>query len=132
MTGQSLGAWIALALAVSANVGANLALRESAKASRGLTGGDRGLFEILWAVLTNPMLLIGGGLAGVLLVAYWYALRGIPVVIAYPLVTGLAMAGIAIGSWLVFGEQLEPRAYAGIGLIMLGATLLASGGQGVG
>ncbi len=111
--------WLALIIAVSANVASNHAFKMAV--SRWTSDGE----GHWWTLIVDPVFWIGLGLAGVLLGAYLYALRAIPLSIAYPSVTGLAMVGIAITGTQILGESLSQSNIAGIGLIAVGVFLLA-------
>ena len=111
--------WLALIVAVLANVAANVAFKKA------MTGGERidGASAML-AYLAEPWLWAGGLFAGLLLACYLYALQGIQLPVAYPVVTGLAMLGIAVAGITAFGEQVSVmRAFAML-LIVSGVVLL--------
>lgn len=113
--------WFALLLCVFANVSANMAFKHVMSGAPG---------ELKWQTLvgiaTQPWLWFGFLMAGVVLSAYLYAIREVPISMAYPVVTSLATIGMAIaGSWL-FGEILGWRAIAGIACVMCGVLLIFS------
>ena len=111
--------WTALLLAVAANAIANIAFKEAIQ-RHAIDKSPRGLLQLLF----EPWLWIGGAFAGLLLVCYLYALKGIALNVAYPAVTGLAMLGVAIGSVVVFGETLSLQRGFAMLLILAGVVLL--------
>lgn len=118
MSSASWIGWAALAAAVAANVGANLLLKHAV--GRAGEGGG--------GILQNPPVLAAGiVLAGCLLGFYLVALRHLPVSLAYPVVTGTAMVGIAVFSALLFSEPLGAGKLAGIAGIVIGTVLVLRG-----
>ncbi len=113
--------WLALLLCVFANVSANMAFKHV------IGGAPAELnWQTLLGIATEPWLWFGFMMAGVVLSAYLYAIREVPISLAYPVVTSLATIGMAIaGSWL-FGEILGWRAIAGIGCVLGGVLLIFS------
>ena len=117
MSAASWIGWAALAAAVAANVGANLLLKHAV--GRAGEGGG---------ILQNPPVLAAGVLlAGCLLGFYLVALRHLPVSLAYPVVTGTAMVGIAVFSAILFAEPLGAGKLAGIAGIVIGTVLVLRG-----
>jgi multidrug transporter EmrE-like cation transporter len=111
--------WIALAGAVAANVVANLALKIGA--TSGVTPTTR---DHLFSGWQSPWLWAGVGAAGLLLVCYVGAIRGIALSVAYPTVTGFSMVGVTIVSSWALGEPLGLRSVAGTGLVIVGVAVL--------
>jgi multidrug transporter EmrE-like cation transporter len=114
------GYWVALLIAVGANVFANVALK-LAVSELSLPLDARALLTLAsvpwaWAGMASVMLL---------LVSYLIAIRGIALSIAYPTVTGLAMAGIIVSGCVVLSEPLSVQKITGVGLILTGILLLA-------
>ncbi|MGI1662769.1 DMT family transporter [Palleronia sp. KMU-117] len=122
MTGTPWIGWAALTVAVAANVGANILLKHAVGLGQKPASGGGSLFT------QNPPVLIAGVLlAGVLLGFYLLALRHLPVSIAYPVVTGAAMIGIAVLSSILFSEPLSLGKMVGIaGIILCTALILRS------
>ena len=56
-------------------------------------------------------------LAGIVLLSYLYAIRTLPIGLAYPMVTGLATLGTFFVGSLVFGDAMGARALGGVTLI---------------
>jgi multidrug transporter EmrE-like cation transporter len=119
-TGNSMSKWLPLLLCAAANIGANLALKQAV--------GGRALefsWAALFAVLRDPFLWLGFVLAGIVLLSYLYAIRTLPVGLAYPMVTGMATLGTFFVGSLVFGDALTARAVGGVVLIAAGIILVS-------
>lgn len=114
------GYWVALLLAVGANILANTALK---LAVRDVTTPIDA--RALLGLASAPWAWIGVASAAALLVLYLIAIRGIDLGIAYPAVTGLAMAGIVVAGCAVFSEPLGLQKVIGVGLVFAGVVLLA-------
>lgn len=122
MTENAWIGWAALAAAVAANVGANLLLKHAVGLGQKPESGGGSLLT-----QNPPVLAAGIILAGCLLVFYLLALRHLPVSIAYPVVTGTAMVGIAIFSTALFSEPLSLGKMVGIIGIILSTALILRG-----
>ena len=112
--------WLALLLCAGANIGANLALKRAV--------GGRALeftWPALFALLRDPFLWLGFALAGLVLLSYLYAIRTLPIGLAYPVVTGLVTLGTFFAGSLVFGDSMSLRALGGVTLITAGIILVA-------
>ncbi len=99
-------AWLYLTLAIVAEVIATSALKASAGFSRLL-----------------PSLLVLGGYG----VAFYFlslTLGSIPVGVAYAVWSGVGIVLISVAGWLVYGQQLDAAALAGIGLILAGVLVI--------
>lgn len=116
---------VSLLVAVSANVAANVCLRFLAR-DNGLNAPGESLWEKLWLLLTSPWSWLALVFAGTLLVAYTYSLKGLPLFVAYPSVTGLAMLGVGFTSWALFGEAMDSRSVLGMAMILGGVSLLSA------
>ena len=111
-----------LILAIAANITANLFLKAGATIAASRL--DATMLDKLFGLAVSPKIWIGTGFAALLLVAYLMALRNVPVSLAYPLTTGLAMLGIMLGGSVFFGETITITKVAGTILIVIGAVLL--------
>lgn len=109
--------WSALLLAVCANISANVALKLAVL-------GFSGPLDIR-ATLTAPWAWVGVISCILLLGGYLIAIRGVELSIAYPIVTGLAMVGIAIMGHVLFAEALNLQKLVGIGFIIAGVVVLS-------
>ena len=111
--------YIALFVAIGANVFANLAFKFAMQSSA-LSMGKRSIMVLL----ANPWIWVGLLNATILLGCYLYAIRGIEISVAYPTVTAIAMIGLAFfGAWL-FSESLTLPKIIGIGLVIFGIFLI--------
>jgi multidrug transporter EmrE-like cation transporter len=108
-------------LAVAANIGANISFKHFIQ-----TTEAKPSWSSLPVALAQPTLWIGLGLGVGLLGAYLFALRGIPLSIAYTAATTLSVAGVTCAGVLIYGEPFTLRMGAGIGAIMLGLYLVTS------
>ena len=113
--------WIALLVAVAANIGANVAFKDFVETS------DFGWSSsaILKAVL-HPSLWIGVALGVTLLVSYLAALRGLPISVAYTAATTLSIAGITSLGVLVYGEPFGLKMATGIVAVTVGVLLITT------
>lgn len=112
--------WVALFLAVCANIFANIALKIAVGNTVENTSGN-----IFAALARDPWTWAGLTGAALLLACYLYAIRAIDIIVAYPSVTGTAMAGVALASYVVLSEPINSNRIIGIGLIAVGVFLLA-------
>ena len=111
--------WLTLFIAVVANVFANISFK-IAMARGTLEQGDISYIKLF----IDPWLWVGFASAFLLLGSYLYALQGIQLTLAYPIVTGMAMLGIAVAGSIVFGEQISAARASGMLLIVLGVVVL--------
>jgi small multidrug resistance pump len=101
--------WIPLALSVVLNAAASLLLKLS-------TVFDR----------PAKLLIMGSSIAcyGLAFLAYALCLRDLPVSIAYPIITGGAIAVLVLGAAAALGEPLTGSKVLGASLVILGGVLL--------
>jgi len=120
---------IALVVALVLNGAANLMIRAGAKAvgaacSEGTTVP---LLAAIKAGLVNPWI-IGGVICFALdLAVYSYALTKLPVSTAYPIMVSVSYAIIVCGAAVWFAERLSFWQMVGVGVILAGVWLVASG-----
>jgi len=98
--------WLFLSIAIVAEVIATSALKSSAGFTR------------LW-----PSLLVAAGYGA----AFYFlslTLRSIPIGIAYAIWSGAGVVLIALIGWLLYGQQLDAPALAGMGLIVAGVVVI--------
>ena len=113
--------WTALILCAAANVCANLAFK-NAVGGLSLDLGWTSLFK----VLTQPWMWAGLAFASFVLMSYLYAIRQLPIGIAYPVVTSLAIIGtLAMGN-LLLDEAIGARALIGVFIMTLGLILVST------
>lgn len=111
--------WLALLLAIAANISGNLALKQFSQQM----SEPKDLGSLLTA-LTHPAFWIGGLSAGVVFFSYIWALRGVPLSVAYPIGTGVSAAGVLIAAALVLGESVGLAKIIGVGLVVAGVLLI--------
>ena len=113
--------WIALLLAVAANVGANISFKHFVQNTE---------LKLEWpsllAAAFQPSLWIGLCLGVSLLGAYLYALKGLPISVAYTSATTLSIVGITCAGVLIYGEAFNLRMAAGILMVMAGVFLVST------
>jgi small multidrug resistance pump len=104
--------YLSLAAGILLGIAAQLLLKVGAT-------GDGNLI----AQLLRPQTMVGLGLYGLAAFFYIFALRKIPVTVAFPSVA-LSYAAIAVLGYLVLREPLSMVQIAGIALIMAGVVLV--------
>lgn len=119
---MKLFSWSALALAVTASIGANAAFKAAVSAL-----SSDGVENRLLQLLRNGYLWIGLALAAVLLVSYMVAIQRIPISVAYLTVSALAMVGLVVVDSTLFGLKLGLHNLLGIGLVIVGLALVVEG-----
>ena len=118
---------IALALALILNATANLMMKFGVK--RFGPGGvslEQGLVPAATTVLANWVLIVGLLCFAVNVAFYTYALSGIKISVAYPIMVSGGFAVIAVVAWRYLGETLSTAQWAGVGMILVGVFLVAS------
>ncbi len=105
-------------LAITLNALANIFIKASALYSKDNT---------ILGLLTNPWLIIGLVSFGLAFIFYRYVLsKGIPLSIAYPVMTTSGFAIVILASKFFFNEKLIPIQWIGIGFLILGIWLITS------
>ena len=116
---QQYSYWLALVFAILANIAANICFKG---AMRPLNfGGDR---LPIWMVVMQPLFWLGVLAAGILMITYLLAIRGLSVSVAYISVTSVAMIGILLAERIFFGTSIGYGKILGIVLIISGFILL--------
>ncbi len=111
--------WLALFVAIISNAIANVAFKKAVMRTpieEGIVGFAK--------LAAEPWMWLGVVFACLLLGCYLYALKGIDLSIAYPVVAGLAMLGIAFAGALFLGEAISFTRIVGMVLIVTGILLL--------
>lgn len=111
--------YIALGIAVAANFTANLALKRAMVHS-----GAEGLAATLLSLLGSLAFWIGIGSAMVLLGAYLYAIRTVPLGISYAAVTALNIALLTVWGVLSGADSFSALKMTGVAVIILGFILI--------
>jgi multidrug transporter EmrE-like cation transporter len=119
----------ALATALVLNATANLMIRAGARAiaARHLEATAVPVLAALKAGLTNPWIIGGVVCFALNLAAYSYALTKLPVSMAYPIMVSVGYAIIVCGAAVWFSERLNVWQWVGVGVILAGVWLVASG-----
>ena len=114
--------WIALATSIALSSGAQIVFKSSlnAQSAAGAAANEPAIYD----TLLRPGIVFGLFLYGLSVIAWFAALRALPLSVAYPLV-GVGLAVTATAGVLLFDESVTVSKVAGIGLIVAGATLLA-------
>ena len=111
--------WPALAVAVAANVTANMALRLT------MTSVPRaGLVATALHAAGRMSFWIAIGAAGILFVAYATAVRQVPASTAYVAVTSLAMVGLVIVEASLFNVVPSVTKGIGIAFVVVGVWMI--------
>ena len=112
-------AWLALTVAVFANVVANISFKLA------VTKAPIGLFEYrIFSFVAQPWTWIGSGAAIVLLLSYLVAIRDLGLGASYAIVTSLALVMVRISAAYVFQERLNLASILGMTLVVLGIAVL--------
>ncbi len=120
---------ISLVVALLCIAAMNLLIKAGARAIEGQqqVGVSLSLLSMIKTALVNPWI-IGAMMCGILnFITYMYALKKFQVSRAYPIMISVSCVIIAIGAAVWFSERLNPWQMAGMGLIMAGVWLMASG-----
>ena len=119
---------ISLAVALVCIAATNLLIKAGARAMEAQqAGASLSLLSMVKTALTNPWI-IAGLLCGILnLAAYTFALRKLPVSFAYPIMTSISYAIIVCGATIWFSERLNAWQIVGVGMILAGVWIVASG-----
>lgn len=112
-------AWIALIVAVLANVLTNVSLKLAVK-----NVSDASPEQLLTSFLTQSWTWIGMFSGGVLLGSYLVAIRSLGLGFSYATVTSLALVLITTTATFVLDERPTPATFLGIALVLLGIVVL--------
>ena len=120
---------VALAVALVLNATANLLIRAGAKGIAAKYPGEAAvpILVAMKAAIVNPWIIAGVVCFGLNLAAYSYALTKLPVSMAYPIMVSVGYAIIVCGAAVWFAEKLSPWQMVGVGVILAGVWLVASG-----
>ncbi len=119
--------FVALTLALVLNAAANLMMKfgmERFKAT-GVTTAD-GAGALAGALLTNWVLIAGLACFALNVVFYTFALKGLPISVAYPIMVTVGFAIIVTVAGMYLHERLTTGQWVGVALILLGVWLVAS------
>lgn len=120
MTRMMTFAWLAIGIAVLANVVANITLKVAMTSA-----GEKAGVTAFSSALSTGTFWLGVLSAGVLLLSYLYAIKSIPVGTAYVVTTSLAMVGIAFAENRFFGTAITAPKLFGILLVIAGIAVIS-------
>ncbi len=118
--------FVALAAALLLNATANLMMKfgiERFKAA-GVSIAE-GAWPVLVALLSNWVLILGLVCFATNVILYTYALKGLPISVAYPIMVTLGFAIIVIVAGLYLNERPTSMQWVGVTLILIGVWLVA-------
>ena len=115
MTGLAI---VFAVVTVLLNGGAQLLLRKAA-----LSGA---IPTSPMSLLQNPWFLAGIAAYAVSVLTWLFVLRRVPLAVAAPFVA-LVYVLVPLASRSVFGDQIQPRMWVGMLLVVVGVTLVAQG-----
>ena len=120
---------ISLVMALVLNATANLMIRAGAMAIKQQYPDEAAvpLLLALKAAVVSPWMIGGVICFGLNLAAYSYALSELPVNWAYPIMVSVGYAIIVCGAAVWFSESLSTRQIVGVGVILAGVWIVASG-----
>ncbi len=119
--------FIALACALMLNATANLMMKFGIERFKA-TGASlaEGLWPVVLSLVTNWVLVLGLTCFAANVMFYTYALKGLPISVAYPIMVTLGFAIIVVVAGLYLHEHPKPKQWMGIALILIGVWLVAS------
>lgn len=118
--------FVALAVALLLNAMANLMMKfgiERFKAA-GVSAAE-GIWPVLLSLMTNWVLILGLACFAANVVLYTYALKGLPISVAYPIMVTLGFAIIVVVAGIYLNEHPTPKQWVGVTLILIGVWLVA-------
>ncbi len=120
---------VSLVVALVLNATANLMIRAGARAIQTQHPGEAAvpMLAALKAAVVNPWIIGGVMCFGLNLAAYSYALTKLPVSWAYPIMVSVGYAIIVCGAAVWFSERLNLWQIVGVGVILAGVWIVASG-----
>ncbi len=116
--------WVALLAALALNTAANLMMKFGVMRFKAVPPGP-GLAAKVQALAGNWVLLGGLAFFACNIVFYVYALSGIRISVAYPIMVSAGFAVIALVAWRFLGETLSYSGWMGVAFIMAGVLLVA-------
>ncbi len=117
---------IALAGALLLNATANLMMKfgiERFKAA-GVSLSE-GVWPMFQSLVTNWVLMLGLAFFAINVVLYTYALKGLPISTAYPIMVTVGFAIIVVVAGIYLHERPSRLQWAGVTLILVGVWLVA-------
>ncbi len=117
--------FVALGGALVLNAAANLMMKFGMERFKTSVSGE-GLIPILTALASNWILILGLCCFAANVVLYTFALKELPISVAYPIMVTLGFAIIVFVAGTYLHERLSPIQWIGVGLIVVGVWLVAS------
>ncbi len=113
-------------LALILNAAANLMMKFGVKRF-GDSGAslEQGILPVGASLLTNWVLVLGIVFFATNVLFYTYALSGIKISVAYPVMVCTGFVIIALVAWKCLGETLSPLQWAGVVMVLVGVVLVA-------
>lgn len=112
-------------ISTALNVIGQIILKQGMKELGPISLTDRGLFDILLSIATNPFIIVGMAVFAASVLFWLVGLSRVPLSFAYPFVS-LSFVMIVIGSALILGESVKLVQVGGVGVICLGVLLVAA------
>ncbi len=113
--------WVALLLAIAGNIGANISFKHFIQS----TDLDAS-WNSVWVALSHSSFWIGMMLGLSLLGCYLYAIKALPLSVAYTTATSLSIVGVTCAGVFIYGETLGFKAVLGIAIVLLGVYLVTT------
>lgn len=116
--------FLILGICILTTVSAHLCIKKGVLAFGTLDFSISNFLGLIPRVLQNAWLMGGLFLLGISFCLWLLVISRIKLNMAYPVATSLNFCLIALGSWLLFREQLLPTQILGIAIIILGIFLV--------
>ena len=118
-----------LAVCIGLDVARELCFKQSARISSGQSRSAGPSHSL--ALLPLHTTWVGAGLLcwGIEILGWVLVLARLPLNIAFPIMS-LTYAATPVASWLLLGDSISPRRWAGIGLVTAGVAIVGSAGVG--
>ncbi len=118
--------FIALAGALILNATANLMMKFGIERFKAVSSElAEGTWPILISLVTNWVLVLGLVCFAINVFLYTYALKGLPISVAYPIMVTMGFAIIVVVAGLYLNERPKPLQWIGVSLILIGVWLVA-------
>ncbi len=121
---MTLTAFILIMIGVLLNAVAQLALKASVKDTGAIELSAGNAIPVASQLMAEPWLWVGLGCYGISVIVWILALSRVDVTIAYPMLS-VGYVVNAFAAYALLGETLTPGRLVGIGIIILGVTVLA-------
>ena len=121
---MTLTAFILIMIGVLLNAVAQLALKASVKDTGAIEISAGNVMPVASQLMAEPWLWVGLGCYGISVIVWILALSRVDVTIAYPMLS-VGYVVNAFAAYALLGETLTPGRLVGIGIIILGVTVLA-------